>query len=86
MTQPTTGWPIETRYYAMPNAKHPVAVGRVVFATDGAGRPTLTCSRFAPGDTDWVPVPGVYRVYYDGEGGDAIDEDTAEALVRRYRN
>ncbi len=76
----------ETRYYAMPNAKHPVAVGRVVFATDDAGRPTLTCSRWAPGDTDWVSTPSVYRVYYDGDGGDAIDEASAEALIRRYQS
>ena len=77
---------VETRYYAMPNAKHPVAVGRVVFATDDAGRPTLTCSRWAPGDTDWVSAPSVYRVYYDGEGGDAIDEASAQALIRRYQS
>ena len=79
-------WPARTLYYAMPNSMNPVAIGRVMFATDDAGRPTLTCSRFAQGDKDWVSVPSVYRVYYDGDGGDAIDEDTAQALVRRYRS
>jgi hypothetical protein len=77
---------MDARYYAMPNAEHPIAVGRVVLDTDHAGRQTLTCARFAPGDRDWVQAPSVYRLYYDAEGGDIIDEDTALRLVNLYRH